>query len=307
MRHRDDRALVFAQVPLEPCDGLRVEVVGRLVQEENVGFLQEQPAECDAAPLAARKYVHHLVGRRTAQGVHREFQPRVQVPSVVRVQFFLQLGLLGSQLVEVGVGIAVGLADGLELRELVDDLLHTLAHNLFDRLPCLDLRLLLQETDRVARRDGSVAEDLSVLPGEDAQEARLAGAVEADDADLGTVIVGKPDVLQDHFHAVPLGDAVHRIDDFLVVVCRCHDGIIAGKAGESVVAGRRLPCLNGGRPGSAAFSPFSGTACPSRSRHRRGGRRPFLTSGVCSCFEGRGSVVPVLRARLEPGRVGHGA
>ena len=130
MRHRDDRALVLAQVPLEPGHRLGVEVVGRLVEEEDVRLLEQEAAERHASPLAAREHVHHLVGRRAAQGVHRQVQPGVEVPAVVRVQLLLELRLLGRELVEVRVGIAVGLADRLELGELVDDLLHALAHDL---------------------------------------------------------------------------------------------------------------------------------------------------------------------------------
>ena len=49
----DDGALVVGQVLLEPGDALGVEVVGGLVQQQQIGLLQQQPAQRDAAPLAA--------------------------------------------------------------------------------------------------------------------------------------------------------------------------------------------------------------------------------------------------------------
>ena len=52
---RDDGAGVFRQVPLEPGDGLGVEMIGRLVQEKQVGPLEQDLAERDAALLAARE------------------------------------------------------------------------------------------------------------------------------------------------------------------------------------------------------------------------------------------------------------
>jgi hypothetical protein len=48
-----DRTGIFLQKPLEPGDGFRVEMVRRLVEEEQVGGLQQQTAERDATPFAA--------------------------------------------------------------------------------------------------------------------------------------------------------------------------------------------------------------------------------------------------------------
>ena len=45
--HRDDRAGVHLQRPFQPGHGLGVEMVGGLVQEEQVGFGKEQAAERD--------------------------------------------------------------------------------------------------------------------------------------------------------------------------------------------------------------------------------------------------------------------
>ena len=55
VRDRDDRAFVFLEEVLEPGDRLGVEMVGRLVEQQQVRRLQQQPAQRDAAPLAARE------------------------------------------------------------------------------------------------------------------------------------------------------------------------------------------------------------------------------------------------------------
>ena len=55
----DDRARVLVQVVLEPGHALGVEVVGRLVEQQQVGALEQHPAERHAAALAARE-----LGRR---------------------------------------------------------------------------------------------------------------------------------------------------------------------------------------------------------------------------------------------------
>ena len=53
VRDRDDRARVLLQERLEPRHRFGVEVVGRLVEQQQVGLLQQQAAQRDAALLAA--------------------------------------------------------------------------------------------------------------------------------------------------------------------------------------------------------------------------------------------------------------
>lgn len=71
VRDGDHRSLVLSQVLLEPVDALGVEMVRRLVQQQHVGLLQQEPAQRHAATLAAREVLHRLVGVGTAQCVHR--------------------------------------------------------------------------------------------------------------------------------------------------------------------------------------------------------------------------------------------
>ena len=48
-----DRARVLLQEPLEPVDRLGVEVVRGLVEQQQVGLRQQQPAQRDPASLTA--------------------------------------------------------------------------------------------------------------------------------------------------------------------------------------------------------------------------------------------------------------
>ena len=50
----EDGARIVAQVALEPQHRFGIEVVGRLVEQQKLGLLQQQPAQRDAAALAAR-------------------------------------------------------------------------------------------------------------------------------------------------------------------------------------------------------------------------------------------------------------
>ena len=90
----DDRAGVVLEEALEPGDRLGVEMVGRLVEQQQVGRLQQQPAQRDAAPLAARQRGDVGVRRRQAQRVHRQLEARIEVPGVGGVDLVLDLRLL---------------------------------------------------------------------------------------------------------------------------------------------------------------------------------------------------------------------
>ena len=89
----DDRAFVPLEVVFQPGDGFGVEVVRRFVEEQDVGLLQEQPAEGDAPLLTAGQDIHEGVPRRTAQGIHRHFQAGVEIPGIQVVEFLLDLRL----------------------------------------------------------------------------------------------------------------------------------------------------------------------------------------------------------------------
>ena len=101
VRDGDDGARIVLEEALEPGDRLGVEVVGRLVEQQQVGRLQQQPAQRDAAPLAARERRDVGVRRRQPQRVHRELEPRVEVPGVGGLDLVLDLALLVEDLVHL--------------------------------------------------------------------------------------------------------------------------------------------------------------------------------------------------------------
>ena len=149
-----DRALVVGEVLLEPQHALGVEVVGGLVEQQQVGLGQQQLAQRDAALLATGQVGDGLVGRRAAQRVHRLLELRVEVPGVGRVQLLLQLTHLLHQL--------VGVVGGHQLGDLVVPVelgldRHALLDVLADGLVLVELRLLHEDADRGARREEGVA------------------------------------------------------------------------------------------------------------------------------------------------------
>ena len=74
VRDRDHGSRKALQELLQPLHALGVEVVGRLVQQQQIRLGQQQPAERHAALLAAREHVDLLLPRRQAQRVGRDLE-----------------------------------------------------------------------------------------------------------------------------------------------------------------------------------------------------------------------------------------
>ena len=119
MRDGDDGARVLGEEPLEPGDRLGVEMVRRLVQEQQVRRGQEQPAQSDAPPLASGEGRDVAVALGHPQRVHRAVELGVERPRVAPVDLLLHLGLLGQERVVVGVGLGELRRDRVEAVEQV--------------------------------------------------------------------------------------------------------------------------------------------------------------------------------------------
>ena len=107
----DDGALVLLEVPLEPGDRLGVEVVRRLVEQQQVGRAssRRQSATRRRSPPESSSTSASAGGQ--AQRVHRAVERGVEVPGVGGVDLLLQVGEL--------VGGLVGVVGG-ELVEAVE-------------------------------------------------------------------------------------------------------------------------------------------------------------------------------------------
>ena len=132
MGDRDDGAGVLLQVLLQPRDALGVQVVGGLVEQQQVGRLEQQLAQRDAAALTTGEHRDVGVAGRAAQRVHGLLDAGVELPAVVLLDDLHELALLGEERVEVGVGLPHRRADLLEAGQRVaqrlDRLLDVAAH-----------------------------------------------------------------------------------------------------------------------------------------------------------------------------------
>jgi hypothetical protein len=191
-----DRPRVVAQEALQPGHRLGVEVVGGLVEQQQVGPRQQQPAQRHPAALAAREGGDVGVARRDAQRVHGDLDGAGQVPGAGGLDLRLEVGLAGAQLLVVGVGIGPAGHDLVVLAEQRGDLTDAVHHVAVHVLGRVELRLLLEHAHAEAGGEAGLAGEPVVDPGHDAQQRRLAGPVRAQHADLGARVERERDVLE---------------------------------------------------------------------------------------------------------------
>ena len=203
---------IIAQVAFEPVHAFGVEMVGRFVEQQQVGRIEQQPAQRDAALFTARQLADVGIVRRTAQRVHGQIDLAVEIPEVLGVDLVLELRHFVGGLIRVVRGQFV---IAVEDRFLGGDALHDV---LSDRLRLVELRFLFQVADAGAFGDPAVTGKLGVEAGHDPQERRLARTVDAEHADLGVRVERQVDVIQDLLASrVGLGQALHVIDELATV------------------------------------------------------------------------------------------
>ena len=185
MGDKDDVAGIIDEVLFEPLDAFGVEVVGRLVEQQDAGLFEQQPGQRDAPLLAAREVVDAGVARRAAQRVHGDLELVVERPAVDRVDLLLELAHLGHQRVEIVAGVGHLRGDGVEPLEHVGDRANAVHDILLDSLGRVELRLLLEIADGHPLARPRLAGEFVVAAGHDLHQRRLARAVGPDDADLG--------------------------------------------------------------------------------------------------------------------------
>ena len=207
VRHQHDAAGILLEIALEPGHRLCIQMVGRLVEQQDVGLGEQQLGQRHAPLLAARELAHFGIAWRTAQGIERLLHLRIEIPEALRLDLVLQLGHLLGGLVRIVGGEFVVAVDQ---RLLLGHALHGIAEHV---LVGIELRLLRQIADAHAVGRPRLADEVLKLARHDLEQRRLARAVQADHADLGAGKERQRDVLQDLLAPrIGLGELVHVID-----------------------------------------------------------------------------------------------
>src|SRR5690606_21120413 len=169
-------ALERAHAVLQPADGREVEVIGRLVEQQQLRIRHQRPREADA-PLPAARQLGQALFRRQLQLGEDALDLLLEAPAAFGLDAALEvLQLPQPGAIQPGGGAALVLVDQrLQVRQPAGDVLvHAQIEGVGKRL------LELADAQPVLAPD--LARVRLLLAGDDAQQCRLAGAVAADQA-----------------------------------------------------------------------------------------------------------------------------
>ncbi len=175
VRHRDYCASISLQVLFQPMNRLGIKVVSRLVQQQNVRFLQQKPAQGHPTKLTTRQHRDRGVFRGASKRVHRQFQLGIQVPGIHRVETVLHLPLPFHQLVHFLVGHFLGKfgVDFIKLRQQVNDRLDTLLNDINDGFARVQLWFLFQIPNGKTRGNDRLPQEFFIHPCHYFQQSRF--------------------------------------------------------------------------------------------------------------------------------------
>jgi hypothetical protein len=198
VRDEDHRGVERGELPLEPLEVRDVEVVRRLVEEEQVGVAAERARERGARQLAAGEGA-----KRPVEVLLREAEPAHDGGCVVAPRIparVLEPPLRLRVTVERRLRVIACRHRLLEPAQLLlerDELPRTGEDVLAQRQLLLERRPLVVQRDAGSLLERELAAVLGGLAGEDPEQRRLAGAVRARERDAVAPLDGEGDAVEE--------------------------------------------------------------------------------------------------------------
>ena len=193
VRDQEQRARIRRQPALQPHDGIEVQVVGRLVQQQQVGAAHQRPRHVQPHPPAARERAHRpaLIVAVESQPVHQRRRAAGGVIAADGRVAAVQVAELHAV-----IGLFGPCQCGFDRAQLRIPIQHEL-----DRLALAGIQLLRHIGDRQLRGHVETAALGRELATHQFQQARLAAAVLAGDADLLAAKQAEGGALEQHAFA----------------------------------------------------------------------------------------------------------
>ena len=184
VRDEDHRGVEREQLALEPLEAGHVEVVRRLVQQQQVGVAAERPRQGGARQLAAGERAQLPVEVLVGEAEAAQDRGRVVAPAVAARVLEARL----RRRVAVERALVVGAAGHrlLEPRQLLlepHEVARARQHVLAQRQPLVEGRALVVQGDARPLLERELAAVLLRLAGEDPEQRRLAGPVRPGERD----------------------------------------------------------------------------------------------------------------------------
>jgi hypothetical protein len=180
---------------------IRVQVVGRLVEQQNIGLAEQQAGQCHAAAFAAGANRMGAIIGRAAQGIGKQADAVVEFPAVEVFDLFEHFALRSMSFIISSSSVTSPsfIADVFVFLQEVDNVLHAFFHDLPNGFGFIEVRLLSQVPDFVLFFKFDLAFVILVQAGNNFQQGRFTRAVETQNADFGAVEKRQPDIFEHLF------------------------------------------------------------------------------------------------------------
>ena len=218
VRDQHHRVRIVDEELLQPVARLEVEVVGRLVEQQQPGPAEQQLGQCDAHLPAAGERLGGAfeVGGGEAEPAQDRVHLRLDAVAVPILERVLDLAVArqgGVVLARGHTGVSELRFERAQLRLQREQRLERPARLLVERPAGVGQPILRQVADRQAVRPRNLARVGLDLPGQHLEQRRLAGPVRAAEADALAVLNLPGDLVEQHPVAeglVKVGDVEHR-------------------------------------------------------------------------------------------------
>ena len=180
MGYDDNGILEIDEEFLQPGDRVQIQVVGGLVQQQDVGISEQGSGKQDLDLLRAGKLSHQIAVqlRLDSEAVQKGLRVGLRLPAAELRELGLQLA--GLDAVFIGK-VFFGVKGVLFLHDLEETGI-TLDHGIEDDLIIIFVLVLFQEGQSLSLGNGNSAVGGIQLSAEDLKESGLSGAVGTDDA-----------------------------------------------------------------------------------------------------------------------------
>ena len=164
---------------LQPVDGIQIQMVGRLVEKQDIGIAEKSPGEKNLDLLGTGDLAHQISVELCldSKAIEKGFRVGLGLPSVHLGELGLEFTGTDSVLIGEVLFCVEGIFLGADLEQTGITLNDCVEYDLI----VIFIVILLQEGKALPLCDRDVAARGFELAGEDAEEGGLAGAVGADD------------------------------------------------------------------------------------------------------------------------------
>ena len=175
MADDDDGMGIARQIGFQPQRAFQIQIVGRFVQQQQIGLAEQHPRQGDPHPPPARKVARRsrLIGGRKAQTVQDRGRPRLGRPGVDIDQPRLDLG--------DAMGIGGAVAFGHQRRAFLIGIQHRIQNR-----AVIARRLLRHATNAGAGRQADLPPIQRQFAPDQPKQRGLAGAIGPDKTNLVT-------------------------------------------------------------------------------------------------------------------------